>query len=131
MHGTFIQYGELLAEHLSSDEHINATPNLGSLVSEFDLDFVMAFQILRPRLNAELQKAKSAKEAAMRLKIAAAKEAGTIASPIRDSTPLPSPTLSTKDLPEDGDVAMKEEQNGDQDHSTIPAPKATSVSEFR
>ena len=130
MHGTFIQYGELLAEQLTPDEHILSTPDLASLVSDFGLDFAMAFQILRPHLNAELDRVKARKEAAMRLKIAAAKEEGVrIMSPSKDSTPLPSPISPSMQLEnEDGDVAMGG-VNGDagQNGVSIPGPKLSAV----
>ena len=58
VHATFIQYGDLLAEQLTPEEHISLTPDLKTLVSDFGLEFPMAFQILRSRLNDELARVK-------------------------------------------------------------------------
>lgn len=55
-HDLFVQYGELLRRNFSDEEHIAHTPDLYELVEEFGLDFAQAFQVLRPRLKAEMQK---------------------------------------------------------------------------
>ena len=83
----------------------------------------MAFLILRPRLNAELAKARLAREAAVRLKLAAAKEQGIRASlsPSEENSPLPSPSSPTMEIDERANAAVP---NGTVSAVTIPAPKA-------
>ncbi|KAI9637923.1 transcription factor/nuclear export subunit protein 2-domain-containing protein [Dioszegia hungarica] len=107
-HDIFIQYGDLLSEQLLSSEHIERTPDLQSLVSEYGLDFAQAFQILRPKLDAQMEKARSAEKASMNAKLDAAKLAigGARASlsPGQPTTPLGSPRIEGMQIDaEDGE----------------------------
>ena len=139
VHGVFFQYGDLLSEQLSSEEQIASTPDLSALVRDFGLDFAMAFQILRPRLNAELEKVKSDEKAAVHKRLAAEKQVLSlrINSPTKETSPaLPSPKSPSLQLDgEDAqDVLMEDvkevEANGvnGTSISSIPPPKLTSVS---
>lgn len=135
MHEVFTQYGDLLSEQLTSDEHINLTPDLVMLVNEFGLDFAMAFQILRPRLNAELERVKSEEKAAVQKRLAAEKQALSqrIASPTKEASPaLPSPKSAAIQLDgeEAGDIVMEDgkEELVNGTITLIPPPKSTSVS---
>ncbi|OCF36409.1 hypothetical protein I316_01658 [Kwoniella heveanensis BCC8398] len=133
-HTAFMQFGDFLVEQLSSEEHMSTTPDLVELVEKFNLEYGMAFQILRPRLNAELERMKSDEKAAFQKRLLAEKKAMTdrLASPSKEETPLPSPPKSATPLPEDmGDVNMEdvkvEQVNGDkpaEEVVAVPAPRS-------
>lgn len=126
-----------MTEQLSSNEHIDLTPELSSLVSEFGLDFAMAFTILRPRINAELEKAATEEKAALQKRLQAEKDSLTqkIMSPVQAASPIlpPSPTTAASVFSmmegDDGDVAMEdikvEGANGEV--SSVPAPRIAKV----
>lgn len=123
-HDIFIQYGDLLSEQLSSKEHIDRTPDLESLVSEYGLDFAQAFQILRPKLNAEMDKYRAEEKAAMAAKLDAEKRSLDIKinSPSQPTTPLPS-SPKIEALQVDG-----EDTEGSEDGSEPPTPTAALMS---
>jgi THO complex subunit 2 len=74
---------------LASVEHINRTPDLDSLVTEFGLDFAQAFQILRPKLNAEMDRVRAEEKAEIATKVDAANQALSLkGSPSQSTTPL-------------------------------------------
>ncbi|WVQ98958.1 hypothetical protein IAU59_006090 [Kwoniella sp. CBS 9459] len=134
-HTAFMQFGDFLVEQLSSEEHMSTTPDLSELVEEFNLEYGMAFQILRPRLNAELERMRSDEKAAFQKRLLAEKKAMTdrLASPQKEGTPLPSPPKSATPLPEDTeDVNMEEikveQVNGDKlaegGAVVVPAPRS-------
>ena len=104
----------------------------------------MAFQVLRPRLNAELDRVRSerlaAKQAAMHSRLLAEKQvlSARLNSPTKEGTPLPlSPKSSAMILDgEDGqDVIIEDKTEDDSlktaDILTIPPPKAAGVSGLR
>ncbi|WWD09899.1 hypothetical protein V865_008028 [Kwoniella europaea PYCC6329] len=70
-HTTFMQFGDFLVEQLSSEEQLSGTPNLQELVNDFGLESGIAFQILRPRLNAELERAKAERDADVKKRLEA------------------------------------------------------------
>ncbi|KAK4687040.1 THO complex subunit 2, partial [Tremellales sp. Uapishka_1] len=121
-HDVFIQYGDLLADQLSPEEHIATIPDLATLVSDFGLEYGMAFQILRPRLNAEVDKAKSLDKAAVHRRLVAEKEAlsqkRVVITPA-DDVEVHSP--SKKD-----DVVMEEEAEKVADVQNVPALRPSS-----
>ncbi len=95
----------------------------------------MAFQILRPRLHAELDRVKMEEKAAVQKRLAAEKEALSqrTASPTKDVSPaLPSPKSASMQLDgdESGDVVMEDGKevvpNGTA--LSIPPPKNANVS---
>ena len=107
---------------------MSLTPDLATLVSDYGLDFSIAFLLLRPRLNAELDRAKAAREAAMRLKLAAAKDEGlrgSSPSPSQENTPSPSPLASPMSpaMETDDKVIDFKLPNGADQPISIPAPK--------
>lgn len=123
-HDIFIQYGDLLSEQLSSAEHIKRTPDLESLVSEYGLDFAQAFQILRPKLNAEIDKTRAEEKAAMAAKLDAEKRAleVKVSSPSQPTTPLPSsPKIETMQVDE-------EDADGSEYGSEPPTPTSALTS---
>ena len=135
-----MQYGDLLAEQLTSDEHIIATPDLAMLVNEFGLDFAMAFQILRPRLNAEFDRAKGEEKAAVQKRLAAEKQAliQRIASPIKEVPtllPLPASPSTNFDHEDTGDTIMEDGREDGLDSvdgvALIPPPKSATVRHIR
>lgn len=94
------------------------------LVNDFGLEFAMAFQILRPRLNAELDRIRSEEKAAVQKRLAAEKQALSqrIASPTKEVPPSPK-TVSMQLDDELGDIVedVKEEMaNG----MLIPPPRS-------
>ncbi|WWD16138.1 hypothetical protein CI109_100563 [Kwoniella shandongensis] len=134
-HTAFVQFGDFLVEQLSSEEHMSLTPDLIELVNDFGLEYGMAFQILRPRLNSELEKMKSEEKAAVQKRLLAEKKAMSertnSPSTGAEGTPLPVPAAAQA---EGDDVVMeevKEEQvngNGEAEKPnesiTIPGSKA-------
>ncbi|KAK8869600.1 hypothetical protein IAR55_000167 [Kwoniella newhampshirensis] len=124
-HTAFVQFGDFLVEQLSSEEHMTLTPDLIELVNDFGLEYGMAFQILRPRLNAELEKMRADEKAAVQQRLLAEKKAmadrTNSPSTGNEGTPLPfSPAAQV----EGEDVTMedvKEEHvngNGDAEKPT-------------
>ena len=106
-------------------------------MNEFGLDFALAFQILRPRLNAELDRAKSEEKAAVQKRLAAEKEAlsqrnASPTSPTKDMSPaLPSPKSALMSLEgdEQGDITMVESKElmGNDFTLNVPPPKLVNV----
>ncbi|RSH93955.1 hypothetical protein EHS25_006608 [Saitozyma podzolica] len=116
-HDIFIQYGDLLSEQLTSVEHTTLTPELASLVQDFGLDFAMAFQVLRPRLQAELERAREEDKAAVQKRLLAEKQAleARNNSPTKETTPLPG-TPAAEAMEVDGgegqEVVLEESKDG-------------------
>ncbi|EIW70014.1 hypothetical protein TREMEDRAFT_29485 [Tremella mesenterica DSM 1558] len=129
-HEAFIQYSDLLSEHLLPEEHVMLTPDLTSLVNDFGLEYSMAFQILRPKLNAQLAKAKEQDKEAVQRKLQL--ERLKALSPNKESMQIPLPVtpkspsmeiegeLSPAQSPI-GDVSMTESLNGTS--ISLPPPK--------
>ncbi|WVN86680.1 uncharacterized protein L203_101852 [Cryptococcus depauperatus CBS 7841] len=136
-HNAFIQFGDFLVDHLTSDEHITLTPNLQQLIVSYGLEYGTAFQILRPRLNVEIGRVKMEEKAAVQARLTAAKKAisekdkstpaspqkeGSPALPVETSTPS-TPTVKltlTPVVTEGEDVIMEEtDKNG----LNVPPPK--------
>lgn len=121
-HGIFLQYSELLTEHLPPSEHISLIPDLVSLVHDFALGYPIAFQVLRPRLTAQLDQVKAEEKVLRQRKLAEKAEKvkqfppGGPDSPIRANSSLASPQSVSMPLDADGDTEMSE--NG----ATVPAP---------
>lgn len=138
VHDIFIQYGELLAEQLSGEEHIVKIPDLVALVSDFHLDYAMAFQILRPKLKAEFEKIRLDEKAAVQKRLMAEKMVlnAKLNSPTSATTPLPaSPTASTAagedETMQEPNGAAGEEDVKMADPSAVPPPKAVSLVKVR
>ncbi|KAL7424172.1 THO2 plays a role in transcriptional elongation [Cryptotrichosporon argae] len=124
-HDIFIQYGDLLSEQLTPDEHIALTPDLTALVSDFGLDYANAFQILRARLNAALEKTREEDKANIQNRLKTEKE--KLGSPIQAETPLPPSTPMTPmsmsgDMEVEGDDDVKADDGA---ISTVPVPKTS------
>jgi THO complex subunit 2 len=135
-HDIFIQYSDLLSEQLSSDEHISLIPDLTSLVEDYGLDFAMAFQIIRPRLYAELERAKDEDKAAVQKRLLAERQAleARINSPSKEETPLPSsPKVEGMQMDEEVQEAVLEDAGEGKevpktaDVSSVPPPKFAAV----
>lgn len=100
-----------MAEQLSASEHIERTPDLKELVSEYHLDFAQAFQILRPKLNAEMERVRAEEKAAMKIKLESAKQslddskAGSASGGSRPATPEGSPKINGMEI--DGEDAAE------------------------
>ena len=106
------------------------------LVNDFGLDFAMAFQILRPRLNAEFDRVKAEEKAAVQKRLAAEKQALSqrIASPTEEASPaLPLPVSPSAhfDNEDSGDTIMEDgKEDGVDGVSLIPPPKSAAVCEI-
>ncbi|AFR93442.1 THO complex subunit 2 [Cryptococcus neoformans C23] len=136
-HNTFVQFGDFLVDYLTSDEHIALTPDLQQLVVDFGLEYGMAFQILRPRLNAEIERARVEEKAAVQARLEAAKKAMSekertgspqkVESPAFPGSPTtPSLQITPGATPGPGeieDVVMEEIEKG---ALSVPAPKTLS-----
>lgn len=136
-HNTFVQFGDFLVDYLTSDEHIVLTPDLQQLVVDFGLEYGMAFQILRPRLNAEIERARVEEKAAVQARLEAAKKAMSekertgspqkVESPAFPRSPTtPSLQITPGATPGPGeieDVVMEEIEKG---ALSVPAPKTLS-----
>ncbi|WVQ78452.1 hypothetical protein IAT38_000538 [Cryptococcus sp. DSM 104549] len=140
-HNTFIQYGDFLNEYLSADDHVNTTSDLFELITEYNLEYGMAFQILRPRLTAEIDRAKLEDKATAQKRIQQAKRMMSDRSgsePLSElsadyfAPPSPlSPVVATVPTPgstlEGDDVAMEDGEKEKVAEQSVPAPKAASV----
>lgn len=127
-----------MSEQLTSVEHITLTPELASLVQDFGLDFAMAFQVLRPRLQAELERAREEDKAAVQKRLLAEKQAleARNNSPTKEATPLPG-TPAAEAMEVDGgegqEVVLEESKDGEEvpktaEILTVPPPKSALVS---
>lgn len=126
-----------MAEQLSGEEHIAKIPDLIALVSDFHLDYAMAFQILRPKLKAEFEKIRSDEKAAVQKRLIAEKLVlnAKLNSPTSATTPLPaSPTASTaegeEETMQEASGVGGEEDVKMTDPSAVPPPRAVSTSAF-
>ncbi|WVR05355.1 hypothetical protein IAU60_002369 [Kwoniella sp. DSM 27419] len=106
-HTAFMQFGDFLVEQLSSEEQMSGIPDLAELVKDFGLEFGTAFQILRPRLNAELERVKADEKAAIQKRLLAEKEAmnGRLQSPSVEE--VGEPSIGSQTTPQ-LDVVMAE-----------------------
>ncbi|TYJ56712.1 hypothetical protein B9479_002643 [Cryptococcus floricola] len=146
-HNAFIQFGDFLVDNLTSNEHVNLTPDLQQLYEDFGLEYGMAFQILRPRLNAGIEKSRQEEKAAVQARLDAARKAmngkdaeqsatasasGATSpskaedSPLAPGSPVPStPPMVSTPAPEGDDVVMGDGENI-VSAGTVPVPKAGS-----
>nr|XP_018263621.1 uncharacterized protein I303_03491 [Kwoniella dejecticola CBS 10117]OBR85779.1 hypothetical protein I303_03491 [Kwoniella dejecticola CBS 10117] len=125
-HTAFMQFGDFLVEQLSSEEQLASTPSLQELVEDFGLEYGMAFQILRPKLNAELDKAKAEHDANLKKRLEAERKAGTerLASPAVDPTKMPVSPLAATLQSETEDVIMEDIKNEHPNGDVASATKA-------
>ncbi|WWC89783.1 uncharacterized protein L201_004709 [Kwoniella dendrophila CBS 6074] len=125
-HTAFMQFGDFLVEQLSSQEQLAGSLSLEELVNEFGLEYGIAFQILRPRLNAEIERIKAEREADVKKRIEAERKLkdGRVNSPATENSALPAtpPKAATPQL--DGDDVVMDEINPEQlNGETMPVPK--------
>lgn len=127
MHDIFIQYGDLLGEQLSGEELVNFVPDFATLTGDFGLDYPSAFQVVRSRLQAQIEKEDNDKMALLKEKLLAQREAAKANGGPAPTTPPLSPVALTPPLsPAEG--GFKElAPNGDHPNETsVPAPKPVS-----
>lgn len=132
---------------MTADEHIGLTPDFSDLVNDFGLDYSMAFQLLRPKLNALMVRSKNQDKESVQRRLQAEKLALNlkISSPTSPSTPLPeeesprspsspqSPSMEIDAMelasPTADAAADKPAVNGvKQEGAMVPAPRAVSQS---
>jgi hypothetical protein len=117
------------------EEHLDLIPDLAELVNDFKLDFALAFQIIRPKLNAAYERNRQEDRNRMEAKLAAEKERA--AAEVQNSTsseiaglksPLVSPSSPTLQFET---LHGESEVNGTAGENTshgVPPPKTASVS---
>lgn len=124
MHDIFIQYGDLLGEQLGPQEVIKLVPDFATLTGDFGLDHSMAFQVIRPRLRAQIVQEDSDKLALLKERLLAQKEAAK-ANGTGVLTPPLSPVPLTPPLSPSVDATLKDMgvNGGPSNHVSVPEPK--------
>lgn len=117
-----------MGDQLTIDELVSLVPDFSTLTEDFGLDYALAFQIIRPRLRAQIQKDDRDKLAILKERLLAQKEAAKTNGTAVITPPL-SPVPLTPPLSPSADQTIKElASHGDQPNGvTVPAPKTVRV----